>query len=89
MHEDKDVDELSKKLKEHNDYIAYLQQMIKQEEEALGKATNEFVKASIQRRLDSFKEDLNNAIPAEVKAEAAVEELPSPEELKKVDEKIS
>lgn len=89
LHEDKDADELSKKLKEHNDYIAYLQQMIEQEEEALGKATNEFVKASIKRRLDSFKEDLNNAIPAEVKAEAAVEELPSPEELKKVDEKLA
>ena len=68
---DKDLDE---KLKAHNDYIAYLQQMIKQEEEALNKAENDEIKAAIQRRLDAFNADLEAALPDAVKAEATVEE---------------
>lgn len=68
---DKDLDE---KLKAHNDYIAYLQQMIKQEEEALNKAENDEIKAAIQRRLDAFTADLEDALPDAVKAEAPVEE---------------
>ena len=68
---DKDLDE---KLKAHNDYIAYLQQMIKQEEEALKKAENDEIKAAIQRRLDAFNADLEAALPDAVKAEAPVEE---------------
>ena len=68
---DKDLDE---KLKAHNDYIAYLQQMIKQEEEALKKAENDEIKAAIQRRLDAFTADLEAALPDAVKAEAPVEE---------------
>lgn len=67
---DKDLDE---KLKAHNDYIAYLQQMIKQEEEALKKAENDEIKAAIQRRLDTFTADLEAALPDAVKAEAPVE----------------
>ena len=73
---DKDLD---KKLKAHNDYIAYLQQMIKQEEEALKKATNEEIKAAIQRRLDSFNDDLKAALPDAVKEDSS--DLPTPEEL--------
>ena len=71
---DKDLD---KKLKAHNDYIAYLQQMIKQEEEALKKTNNEEVKAAIQRRLDAFNADLEAALPDAVKSvpEVAVDEL--------------
>ena len=68
---DKDLDE---KLKAHNDYIAYLQQMIKQEEEALNKAENDEIKAAIQRRIDAFNADLDAALPDAVKAEAPVEE---------------
>lgn len=68
---DKDLDE---KLKAHNDYIAYLQQMIKQEEEALKKAENDEIKAAIQRRLDAFTADLEDALPDAVKAKAPVEE---------------
>ena len=68
---DKDLDE---KLKAHNDYIAYLQQMIKQDEEALKKAENDEIKAAIQRRLDAFTADLEAALPDAVKAEAPVEE---------------
>ena len=68
---DKDLDE---KLKAHNDYIVYLQQMIKQEEEALNKAENDEIKAAIQRRLDAFTADLEDALPDAVKAEAPVEE---------------
>ena len=66
--------ELDEKLKAHNDYIAYLQQMIKQEEEALNKAENDEIKAAIQRRLDAFTTDLEDALPDAVKAEAPVEE---------------
>lgn len=86
---DKDLDE---KLKAHNDYIAYLQQMIKQEEEALKKAENDEIKAAIQRRLDAFTADLEAALPDAVKAEAPVEEEkieePVEEEPKTEEEKV-
>ena len=85
---DKDLDE---KLKAHNDYIAYLQQMIKQEEEALKKAENDEIKAAIQRRLDAFNADLEAALPDAVKAEATVEETaeePVEEETKTEEEKV-
>lgn len=72
--------ELEAKLKAHNDYVEYLKKMISQEEEALGKADNEFVKKAIQRRLDAFKADLEEALPAALKDEIALEELPTPEE---------
>ena len=76
-----DVDkDLDKKLKAHNDYIAYLQQMIKQEEEALKKADNDEIKAAIQRRLDAFNADLEVALPDAVKEEAPVEETAAPAE---------
>lgn len=85
LQEDVDKD-LDKKLKAHNDYIAYLQQQIKQEEEALKNCTNEEVKAAIQRRLDAFQEDLKAALPDAVKEEAPEiatddgKDLPTPEE---------
>ena len=86
---DKDLDE---KLKAHNDYIAYLQQMIKQEEEALKKAENDEIKAAIQRRLDAFTADLEAALPDAVKAETPVEEEkveePVEEETKTEEEKV-
>ena len=85
---DKDLDE---KLKAHNDYIAYLQQMIKQEEEALKKAENDEIKAAIQRRLDAFTADLEAALPDAVKAEVPVEDIaeePIEEEPKTEEEKV-
>ena len=76
---DKDLDD---KLKAHNDYIDYLKTMINQEEDALKKAENEFVKKAIQRRLEAFKADLEEALPTELKGEVdANEELPTPEEV--------
>lgn len=76
-----DVDkELDDKLKAHNDYIDYLKAMISQEEEALKKAENEFVKKAIQRRLDAFKADLEEALPEAIKGEVEVNDLPTPEE---------
>ena len=48
--------------------------MIKQEEEALKKAENDEIKAAIQRRLDAFTADLEDALPDAVKAETPVEE---------------
>ena len=62
---DKDLD---KKLKDHNDYIEYLKNMINQEEEALKKTENEEVKAAIQRRLDAFNADLEAALPDALKS---------------------
>lgn len=85
---DKDLDE---KLKAHNDYIAYLQQMIKQEEEALKKAENDEIKAAIQRRLDAFNADLEAALPDAVKAEVSVEDIAeesAEEEPKTEEEKV-
>jgi hypothetical protein len=78
--EDKDAD-LDKKLQEHNDYIKYLQDCIKQEEDLLSKAeSNEFIKASIQKKIDGLKQELNSAIPDQVKASSEADELPTPEE---------
>ena len=75
---DKDLDD---KLKEHNEYIEYLKNMIKQEEESLTKADNEFVKEATQRRLDALKADLEKALPDELKAEVEINsDLPTPEE---------
>lgn len=62
--EDPDLDA---KLEAHNEYIEYLRNMIAQEEETLEKSTNKQVKAAIQRRIDAFKVDLENALPEAVK----------------------
>ena len=73
--------DLDKKLQEHNDYIKYLQDCIKQEEDSLSKAgSNEFVKASIQKKIDDLKQEFDDAIPSQVKASSETEELPTPEE---------
>ena len=64
-----DEAELDAKLEAHSEYIEYLRNMITQEEEALEKTKNEQVKAAIQRRIDSFKEDLEEALPEAVKNE--------------------
>ena len=94
---DKDVKELDDKLKAHNDYIEYLKNEIVSANEALEKATNEEVKAAIQRKLDTLNNDLAAALPDAVKndttpdevtaddtitaEEAPVEELPTEEEV--------
>ena len=77
VNEDVDKD-LDKKLKEHNDYIDYLKNLISQDEEALKRAENQEVKDAIQRRLDSEKLDLENALPEAVKNNS--NDLPTPEE---------
>ncbi len=74
--------ELDDKLKAHNDYIEYLKKMIEEEEASLAKATNEYVKKAIQRRLEAFKADLEEALPDALKDEAiSADELPTPEEV--------
>lgn len=50
-------------LKDYNEYIEYLQKQIAADEEELKKANNDFVKDSIQRRLDGYKADLDAAMP--------------------------
>ena len=72
--------DLSKKLKEHNDYIETLQDEIKKEEEAIKVAKNEFIKKLHENNLASLKAALDKAIPEEVKAEEAIDDLPTPEE---------
>ena len=75
--DDKDLDD---KLEAHNEYIEYLRTAIAQEEEKLEKATNEQVKVAIQRNIDAFKADLENALPDAVKNEVAAEaEAPAEE----------
>ena len=74
---DKDLDA---KLKAHNDYIEYLKDMISKEETSLATAKNEFVKKSIQSRIDALRADLEAALPEALKDEVTAEELPTPEE---------
>lgn len=59
--------DLQDKLDAHNDYIKYLQEEISKEEKALEEAKNDFIKEAIQRRIDALKEDLEKALPEEVK----------------------
>lgn len=69
-----DDKELDDKLEAHSEYIEYLRAAIVQEEEKLEKATNEQVKVAIQRNIDAFKADLENALPEAVKNDAITEE---------------
>lgn len=71
--------DLDKQLELHNEYIDYLQKMIKQEEDALKEVENEEIKAAIQRRLDGFKEDLQAALPEAVKDKLPAEDAKLPE----------
>lgn len=74
---DKDLDD---KLKAHNEYIEYLKEMIEKEEKSLANAKNDFVKKSIQSRIDSLKADLEAALPEVLKDEVETE-LPTAEEV--------
>lgn len=80
-----DDKELDAKLEAHNEYIEYLRNMIAQEEAALEKTENAQVKDAIQRRIDAFKEDLENALPEAVKNDDTIEE-PAEEPAEPVDE---
>ena len=73
--------ELDDKLKAHNEYIEYLKAEIEKAEKSLNSAKNDFVKKSIQSKLDALKADLEEALPEALKAEVtASDELPTPEE---------
>ena len=76
-----DDKELDDKLEAHNEYIEYLRTAITQEEEKLEKTTNEQVKVAIQRNIDAFKADLENALPEAVKDGSAVEDTTTEETL--------
>lgn len=71
VQDDKDLDA---KLEAHNEYIEYLRAEIAKEEKELEKTKNEQVKAAIQRRIDAYKEDLEKALPDEVKNSTVIEE---------------
>jgi hypothetical protein len=73
--------ELQAKLDAHNEYIKFLQEEIEKEEKALEAAKNDFIKEAIQRRLDALKEDLEKALPEEVKNEVVEEEAPVEEKV--------
>ena len=72
---DKDVKELDDKLKAHNDYIEYLKNEIVDANKALEGATNDEVKAAIQRKLDALNADLEAALPDAVKTDATPDEI--------------
>lgn len=72
--------ELDAKLKAHNEYIEYLKDMIEKEEKSLATAKNDFVKKSIQSRIDALKADLESALPEALKDEIETE-LPTAEEV--------
>ena len=72
--------ELDDKLKAHNEYIEYLKDMIEKEEKSLASAKNDFVKKSIQSRIDALKADLEAALPEALKGEVETE-LPTAEEV--------
>ena len=72
--------ELDDKLKAHNEYIEYLKEMIEKEEKSLANAKNDFVKKSIQSRIDALKADLEAALPEALKGEVETE-LPTAEEV--------
>lgn len=76
---DKDVKELDDKLKAHNDYIEYLKNEIVSANKALEKATNEEVKAAIQRKLDTLNNDLAAALPDAVKNDTTPDEVTADE----------
>jgi hypothetical protein len=54
--------------------------MIEKEEKSLASAKNDFVKKSIQSRIDALKADLEAALPEALKGEVETE-LPTPEEV--------
>jgi hypothetical protein len=55
--------------------------MIEKEEKSLANAKNDFVKKSIQSRIDALKADLEAALPEALKNEVVVnDDLPTPEE---------
>ena len=72
--------ELDDKLKAHNEYVEYLKDEIEKTEKSLENAKNDFVKKSIQAKLDALKADLEAALPEALKDEVVADELPTPEE---------
>lgn len=79
--------ELDDKLQAHNEYIEYLKDEIEKAEKELENAKNEFVKKSIEARLDSLKADLEAALPEALKDEVQ-DELPAADEIEEVKESL-
>ncbi len=75
-------EDLDSDMKEYNDYIQYLKNMLAQDEEALEKAKkmkdNEFAIAVIEKRIAADKEDLEAALPKIIKEKT--DELPAADE---------
>ena len=80
--------ELDSKLKDHNEYIEYLKDEIEKSEKELANAKNEFVKKSIESRIDALKTDLEAALPEALKAEVE-NELPAANEVEEVEESLT
>ena len=79
-----DDKELDAKLEAHSEYIDYLRDAIAQEEQKLEKAKNEQVKVAIQRNIDTFKADLEAALPDAVKNETVEEPVIDEESVEEV-----
>lgn len=74
--------ELEGKLKTTNEYIDYLNEMIENEHKAFANAKNDFVKKSIQSRIDAFKVDLKATLLEAKKIEDAIKKLQTANEVK-------
>lgn len=80
--------DLNDKLEAHNEYIEYLKNEIEKAEKEVENAKNEFVKKSIEARIDSLKTDLEAALPEALKDEVQ-NELPAADEIEEVKESLN
>lgn len=74
-------EDLNKKLEAHNKYIVHVQNKIKAAEKELANEKNEEIKASIQKTIDAYKEELESALPEAVKGDLQTEDLPDADEV--------
>lgn len=74
-------EDLDKALEAHNEYIEYLRKELDAAEKELSKAKNNFIKNSVQAKVDALKADLEKALPEDVKEKATENELPNADEL--------
>lgn len=78
-------EDLDDDMQKYNEYIKYLQAMLKQDKEALEEAKkmkdNDFAIKVIEKRIAADKEDLEAALPNIVKDKQAEDDLPEPADI--------
>jgi hypothetical protein len=80
-----DDPELDDKLEAQDEYVEYLRAAIDAEKEKLEKASNEQIKATIQRNIDALDMDLQAAVPDAVKNDTALSDEPVEATIEEVD----